>query len=86
MGDLLKKRRAPLPNVREVRGMGLLLGLYLDVPAKAVQSAMLECGVILGTSADPNILRPMPPMVVSDADFEHLISALSSVLAGISGV
>jgi acetylornithine/succinyldiaminopimelate/putrescine aminotransferase len=81
MGGLLKKRLAPLPHVREVRGMGLLLGLCLDVPAKGVQSAMLERGIILGTSADPNVLRLMPPMVVSEEDVEHLVSMIDSVLA-----
>jgi acetylornithine aminotransferase len=80
MGDLIKVQLEGLPRVREVRGMGLLLGLCLDLPAKAVQAAMLERGIVLGTSADPNVLRLMPPMVVTEADVEHLASVLGSVL------
>ena len=80
MGDLLKAELGGLPHVQEVRGMGLLLGLRLDVPAKDVHAAVLEKGVILGTSADPNVLRLMPPMVVTRDDIGHLVSVLSDVL------
>jgi acetylornithine/succinyldiaminopimelate/putrescine aminotransferase len=80
MGDLMKSRLSELPHVVEVRGLGLLLGLRLDAPAKDVQAAALEQGVILGTSGDPNVLRVMPPMVVTTEDVDHLVSVLSSVL------
>ncbi|HYO50367.1 MAG TPA: aminotransferase class III-fold pyridoxal phosphate-dependent enzyme, partial [Chloroflexia bacterium] len=83
MGRLLVERLGGLPHVGEIRGMGLLLGLCLDVPAKDVQHAALEQGIILGTSGDPNVLRLMPPMVVTPRDVEHLASVLRSVLQGI---
>ena len=64
IGELIKAQVDRLPHVREMRGMGLLIGMDLDVPAKEVQAAMLERGIILGTCADPNVLRVMPPMVL----------------------
>ena len=81
MGNLIKEHVCELPHVQEVRGMGLLLGLLLDLPAKDVQAGALERGVILGTSADPNVLRLMPPMVVTEADVDHLASVLGAVLS-----
>jgi predicted acetylornithine/succinylornithine family transaminase len=83
MGDLMKTRLSTLPHVLEVRGLGLLLGLRLDVPAKNVQAAALERGVILGTSGDPNVLRVMPPMVVTTEDVEHLAAVLGDVLGAL---
>ena len=83
MGALIKEKLGGLPHVKEVRGLGLLLGLSLDVPAKQVQDAAFERGIILGTSADPNVLRVMPPMVVTSEDIEHLASTLDEVLGGI---
>jgi acetylornithine/N-succinyldiaminopimelate aminotransferase len=65
----------------KVRGLGLLLGLHLDIPAKEVQTAALERGIILGTSGDPNVLRIMPPMVVTEADIEHLTTVLSKIVS-----
>ncbi|HUS13575.1 MAG TPA: aminotransferase class III-fold pyridoxal phosphate-dependent enzyme, partial [Chloroflexia bacterium] len=64
----------------EVRGLGLLLGLVLDVPAKTVQAAALAEGVILGTSGDANVLRVMPPLVVQAADLDYLAGVLQTVL------
>jgi len=80
MGDLIKERLGSLPHVKEVRGLGLLLGLSLDIPAKEVQTAALERGIILGTSGDPNVLRVMPPMVVTQDHIEHLAAVLAEVL------
>ena len=66
-----------LPHVREVRGLGLLLGLQLDIPAKQVQAAALDQGIILGTSGDPNVLRVMPPHGRdTQDDVEHLVSVM----------
>jgi acetylornithine/succinyldiaminopimelate/putrescine aminotransferase len=80
MGTLLKEKLGWLPHVKCVRGMGLLLGLALDVPAKGVQAAALEQGIILGTSGDPNVLRVMPPMCVTQSDVDHLAFVLANVL------
>ena len=80
IGDLIKQEFVRLPHVREVRGMGLLLGLVLDIPAKEVQAAALKQGIILGTSGDPNVLRVMPPMVVTTEDVEHLVTVMSRIL------
>lgn len=83
MGDLIKQQISSLPHVLEVRGLGLLLGLRLDVAARDVQAKMLEQGVILGTSGDPSVLRLMPPMVVTEQDVAHLVAVLRAVLEGI---
>ncbi|HUS13775.1 MAG TPA: acetylornithine/succinylornithine family transaminase [Chloroflexia bacterium] len=80
MGDLLKAKLGQLPHVVEVRGLGLLLGLVLDVPAKTVQAAALAEGVILGTSGNANVLRVMPPLVVQAADVDYLAGVLQTVL------
>ena len=80
MGAILKEKLGKLPHVLEVRGMGLLLGLRLDKPAKDIHMEVFNRGVIVGTSADPNVLRVMPPMVVTPADIDHLVAVLADVL------
>ena len=80
MGERIKAALGALPHVREVRGLGLLLGVKFDVPAKQVQQAALDQGIILGTSGDANVLRVMPPMVVTEADVDHLVSVLGQIL------
>jgi len=80
MGALLKENIGKLPHVQEMRGIGLLLGVKLDVPGKMVQMSALEQGIILGTSGHPSVLRLMPPMTVTTSDVEHLTDVLGSVL------
>ncbi|HST06137.1 MAG TPA: acetylornithine/succinylornithine family transaminase [Chloroflexia bacterium] len=80
MGQLMKDKLSKLPHVTEMRGLGLLLGLCLDKPAKDVQTELFNRGIITGTSADPNVLRIMPPMVVTSADIDHMASVLAEVL------
>lgn len=62
--------------VAKIRGRGLLLGLETTIPAKEVCRHLFEHGILAGTSADPCVLRLMPPLTVSRGDFEQLADAL----------
>lgn len=64
-----------------VQGRGLLLGLRLDRPAKEVQVALFRHRVLTGTSADPAVLRLMPPLSFSPGEADLLLEALGKVLA-----
>ena len=65
--------------VRSIQGMGLMLGLVCDRPAGAVQDALLERGILAGTSSDPMVLRLLPPLVLQAADVEKLAAALAAM-------
>lgn len=81
MGDLLMERLSELnsPHIKEVRGMGLMLGVELDQEAKSIIQAGYQHGIIL-INAGPNVLRLVPPLIISEQDIDHLISALTSIL------
>jgi len=69
--------------VERVRGAGLLLGLVLrpGLKGSAVRDALLERGVLVGTSDDPRVLRLSPPLTIAPAAAQRLASALESVEA-----
>ncbi|MDZ7644414.1 MAG: aminotransferase class III-fold pyridoxal phosphate-dependent enzyme [Woeseiaceae bacterium] len=86
--DLLANVRAREAEIREhcvtgpvtaVQGMGLLLGLVCDRPAREVHAALLEHDILTGTSADPNVLRLLPPLVLQ----QHHVGRLADTLAAI---
>ena len=54
----------------------------LDRPAKDVQKALVAKGVLTGTSEEPNILRLLPPLTVTEGEVAELRAALAEVLAG----
>src|SRR5262245_56429570 len=61
------------------QGAGLLLGLRTNRPAKEVQSALLERNILAGTSADPHILRLLPPFMLGEDHVELLSDALHDI-------
>jgi acetylornithine/succinyldiaminopimelate/putrescine aminotransferase len=65
--------------VRAIRGKGLLLGLVCDRSAAEVQNALLERDILAGTSADPTVLRLLPPLILKPAHVERLALALRDI-------
>lgn len=77
--EILRKRHG---CIREVRGMGLMLGLELDSPelAKAVVRQMLAKGVIVNRTNE-TVLRLLPPYIISANNVDQLIARLDQVLS-----
>ena len=67
--------------VTGVQGAGFLLGLKTSRPAKEVQSALLEKGILTGTSGDPKVLRLLPAYILNEGHVDQLRAALSQVPA-----
>ena len=76
----LRSRLLELPRVREVRGLGYLLGIETDRPAKDVQAAFLEDRILVGTSSEPSTMRLLPPLTVADDEWEIFLAAARRVL------
>ena len=65
--------------VQRIQGKGLLLGLVCDRPAVAVRDALLNYDILTGTSADPQVLRILAPLVLESRHVEHLARALDAI-------
>ncbi len=80
-GAYLKEKLSALPGVREVRGMGLMLGLGLEEGYSAgdLVSRMLEAGVLCLT-AGYNTIRLLPPLTISREELDRGISVMAGVL------
>ncbi len=66
--------------IREVRGMGLMVGVELRERSGAYLAALAEQGV-LALPAGATVMRFLPPLVISEADIETVIEKVSVVLA-----
>ena len=64
--------------VSSVRGYGLLLGLETRAPARTVTRHLFENQILAGTSADPHVVRLMPPLTITEQDLERLATVLES--------
>jgi acetylornithine/succinyldiaminopimelate/putrescine aminotransferase len=65
--------------VTRIQGMGMLLGLVCDRPAREVQAALLDHDILTGTSADPKVLRLLPPLILQSKHVRRLAKALADV-------
>ncbi len=61
--------------VSEVRGAGLILGLKAEVPNTELQDAMMAEG-LLAVAAGDNVLRLVPPLVITEADIEDAVAMI----------
>jgi len=66
-------------GVREVRGLGYLLGVACEEPAKVIQKRFLDARILVGTSGAPNVIRLLPPLTVSAAEWGIFFDALDAV-------
>lgn len=79
-GNALKKKILDIKHVISVTGRGLLLGIVLDIPALQVQTMLLKKGVITGTSSNSQVLRIMPPLIITSKEINLFIKTLKQVL------
>jgi len=75
--ERLKALHSPL--IREVRGRGLLLGIELRQRAQPYLEALLERS-ILALPAGPNVIRLLPPLVITGEQLEQVLNAIEEVL------
>jgi len=69
----------PLGPVESVQGKGFLLGLRCRRPAKEMLQELLKRGILVGTSADPNVMRLLPPLILERAHVHQLLNALADI-------
>lgn len=72
--------KAKYPNlIKEVRGRGLILGMELARPGREIANECLDYGAIINCTAG-NVLRFVPPLNITKAHVDELISVLDKVL------
>jgi len=78
MGELnrLKKKHSV---IREVRGKGLIIGMELMIPGAEIVNRCLEKGVLINCVQD-NVLRFLPPLIVTKEEVGHVVMLLDEVL------
>jgi acetylornithine/N-succinyldiaminopimelate aminotransferase len=90
LGDYAKRKLEALPVVKEVRGMGLMLGIELGdefvrvtagakAPSQIVVIALMRNG-LLTVPAGPLVIRWLPPLNVSRAEIDEAVSIFSRTL------
>ena len=82
-GESLRNRFRELlvgtPAVREIRGLGLMIGIELDRPCASLTAAALDQGVLINVTAETTI-RLLPPLILGEPEAERLCQTVSSLI------
>ena len=73
--DLAKQR----PSIKEVRGVGLMIGVQFTVEVKTMIAKLAEHGLI-GVASGGNAVRFLPPLNITRAEVDEAVKKLSDVL------
>lgn len=83
MGEKLKDSILALknPKIKTVRGKGLMIGVELrsGISAKKAASALIDNGILVGTSAD-TVLRLLPPFIINENDIDYFVHMLQKTM------
>ena len=74
-----KLKKIESPNIREVRGMGLMVGIEMKQKVAPYIKALQERRII-ALNAGMTVIRLLPPLVISYEQIDHLVEVLTEVL------
>ena len=75
-----KLKQIESPNIREVRGMGLIIGIEMKQKVASYMRALQERKIIV-LNAGMTVIRLLPPLVITYDQIDHLVEVLTEVLA-----
>lgn len=79
-GEYIRKKLSSMPDVREVRGKGLMIGIVTEKDdAKEVAAKCVENGLLILTAK--NLLRLLPPLNISYEEIDEGLSVLEKVMS-----
>ena len=76
IGDYLVAALRTFPNIVEVRGKGLMIGLELPESRKHVKSNLLHKHHIFTGEAKPNVIRLLPALNITKAEADLFLDAI----------
>jgi acetylornithine/N-succinyldiaminopimelate aminotransferase len=77
--DGLARELAGVAGVKEIRGLGLMLGVELDRPCGDIVKRALEAGLVTNVTAD-KVIRLLPPLVIRQNEAEMLVEILAPIV------
>ncbi len=69
-------------GVKEVRGIGLMIGIEFEFETKPLALEMLDRKVLTNATAG-NVLRLVPPLIISREEIQHLLETLQASIKAI---
>ena len=66
-------------GVKEVRGMGLMLGIELNRPCADIVAMALAAGILTNVTQD-SVIRLVPPLIIDESEAREIVARLAPVI------
>ncbi|HLP05075.1 MAG TPA: aminotransferase class III-fold pyridoxal phosphate-dependent enzyme [Paludibacter sp.] len=80
VGAFLIKELKKIAQIKEVRGMGLMIGMEFEQPVKEIRNKLLFEKKIFTGASGTNIIRLLPPLCLSMSDAAIFIDSIKQVI------
>ena len=82
VGAYAIEKMKTLQGVKEVRGIGLMIGVEFEFPTAALRKRLaFEEKCFVGSSSEANTVRLLPPLSISKADVDLLVEKMEMAIA-----
>ena len=75
----LQERLATHPQVVDIRGMGLMVGIELRDKPEALVERALEKALLINVTAE-RVIRLLPPLIIQESEIDLLVEGLADLL------
>jgi len=76
-----REKAKEVPQILQLKGRGLMLGLAFDFPVAELRKALLfKHNIFTGSSKNPNLIRILPPLTIKKEHIDTFFSALKQEL------
>ena len=80
IGNYLIEELNKIPQIKEVRGVGLMIGIEFEQPVKEIRSRLLFDKKIFTGASGTNVIRLLPPLCLSKSDANLFLAAFKEVI------
>jgi acetylornithine aminotransferase len=78
-GDFLLKELSALPQIKEVRGKGLMIAIEMSEPVSEMRRKLLFDHKIFTGASSTNIIRLLPPLCITENEAQYFIEAFKQI-------
>ena len=80
VGEHLMAELKKIPQIKEVRGRGLMIGMEFDFPVKELRLRLLKEQHVFTGASGTNVLRLLPPLVLTTGQADEFVARLKRLL------
>lgn len=84
VSNYFKEMAAQIPQVKKVKGRGLMLGLEFDFEINELRKVLIyNEHIFTGSASQKNLLRILPPLSITKEDVDHFFAGLKKALKAV---